>query len=156
MTKKRWHCAQPLCAILWHFWKWVHPHIAILSWAVIMDFTLSVSLNTLALKLFASSRCDSSAFYTVSLQPVMCGTWALRRWSPWRAARPYRKPPLWLCAPTLHQPPLWSTSKFPPRESPSLITRGSEYYRQYVAYSHHTFMYIPRSYSHINCFPVSF
>ena len=71
----------------------------------------------------------------VSLQPATCGSCAPWTWSRWQASRRCRKPPAWLWAPTLHPPLPSSTSKCPPRESPSLTTRGSEY-REYHIHTH--------------------
>lgn len=97
----------------------------------------TLALYALALQLFAPSCFDLRVIrICVLLQPVTCGTWAQWKWSPWRASRQYRKPPVWLWAPTLHQPPPWSTSKFRPRESPSPTTRGSKYQTHF--YTIHT------------------
>lgn len=98
------------------------------------------------------SRCvrQSIICVTVFPQPVMCGTWALWRWSRWQAAKQCRKPPQWPWTSTRCLPPPWSTSKSLPRASPSLTTRGSEFCICSV------FPPGMRPCSHHNCLPSSF
>lgn len=106
------------CKQFCDIWKWMHVLIAF--------FLVFLLWSVTPCQCAPEYNCSTVICFYMFLQPVMCGIWALWRWSPWRGSRQCRKPQVWLWAPTPYQRLLWSTSRCPPRVSPSLTTRGSE------------------------------